>query len=213
MKYRSDYVTNSSSTSYIINVSLICNDETLEKKQLELYKKEEDDYLISKFFCGENYVESDATLSDDENIIRKIEEYEVIEAIISLATSNEKYEDEDECIIEEAKKKIDKYIKKRKLSIFDFTDIVISKAISADGGDYSNTGIYDIFNNVTLEEIDKDIESVAEKFNTDVESLKVYKDHLNKNLSYHTVEEIQIKSIYTNKINKNIKVRNGLENE
>lgn len=220
MKHRSDYITNSSSTSYIINISLICNDETQSKKILELYRKEEmleDSNYSYKTFCGEDYEEfdyfdvfDDEYYSDDNNIIKEIEKDDVINAIISLATSSENrggYRNR------EIKKLIEKYLKERNFSIFDFTDIVISKATSAHGEDYSNTGIYDVFGNLTLEEIDRNIEAVAERLNTNVESLEVYKEHLKNNLDYHTVEEIQVKGIYNKKIKEEKLIHKGFQDE
>ena len=63
---------------------------------------------------------------------------------------------------------------------------VYSKVI-ADARRYNDTNINNLFNGLTINDIDTDINKVAKLYNTDKASLLLYKEHLQKTLGAHSV--------------------------
>lgn len=106
---------------------------------------------------------------------------------------------------------IEDYLIENDLEIYCFTHVLVKIEKYGLGSDYDKTDIYNVYGLRSIDEINDDIEDCAIKYNTDCNSLLIYKDYVEGNFDLSTIDNLVIVetkySLYTKKFDKKVTIK------
>lgn len=176
-------MSNFSSIELKINFVSKIENKTKKTKFVEKHDCGGEFFGFYLFHCGEEWDIDEGDFDADFPFEREYSFDDYTQAILSLLNRPNTLSGNSIKIVADMKN----YLNEKKINLSEYSYIDVYSKVIADARRYNDTNINNLFNGLTINDIDNDINKVAKLYNTDKASLLLYKEHLQKTLGAHSV--------------------------